>query len=96
MEVSLIIVSKKLFERKLIAHFLLDNSSKGFFSKGLDAEHWWRIYLVAFLTRSVLAVCLRARNEMGRFLFPLIANMLFVSIKLFLAGKGYCEIFLPF
>ena len=33
-------------------HFLLDNSSKGF-----DAEPWWEIYLVAFLTRSVLAAC---------------------------------------
>ena len=33
-----ILVSQKLFERKLVAHFLLDNSSKGFFSKGFDAE----------------------------------------------------------
>ena len=74
--------------RKLIAHFLLDNSSKGFFSKGSDAEHWWEINLVAFLTRSVLAACLHARNEIGSFFFPLIANMLFVSIKLFWAGKG--------
>ena len=49
-----ILVSQKLFERKLVAHFLLDNSSKGFFSKGFDAEHWWGIYLVAFLTRSVI------------------------------------------
>ena len=32
---------------------------------------------------------------MGSFFFPLIANMLFVSIKLLLAGKGFCEIFLP-
>ena len=39
----------KLFERELVAHFLLDNSSKGF-----DAEHWWEIYLVAYLTRSVI------------------------------------------
>ena len=94
--ITLIIVSQKLFERKLVAHLLLDNLSKGFFSKGFDAEHWWKIYLVAFLTRSVLAACLHARNEMGSFFYPLIANMLFVSIKLFLAGKGFCEIFLPF
>ena len=46
--------SQKLFEGKLVAHFLLDNSSKGFFSKGFDAEHWWEIDLVAFLTRSVI------------------------------------------
>ena len=26
----------KIIEGKLVAHFLLDNSSKGF-----DAEHWW-------------------------------------------------------
>ena len=50
----LILVSQKLFERKLVAHFLLDNSSERFFSKGFDAEHWWEIYLVAFLTRSVI------------------------------------------
>ena len=50
--ISLILVSQKLFERKLVALFLLDNSSKGF-----DANHWWEIYLVAFLTRSVLAAC---------------------------------------
>ena len=43
----------------------------------------------------MLAACLHARNEMGSFSFPLIANMLFVSIKLLLAGKGFCEIFLP-
>ena len=34
---------KKLFEGKLVAHFLLDNSSKGVFSKWFDAEHWWDI-----------------------------------------------------
>ena len=43
----------------------------------------------------MLAACLHARNEMGSFFFPLIANMLFVSIKLLLAGKGFFEIFLP-
>ena len=43
----------------------------------------------------MLAACLHARNEMGSFFFPVIANMLFVSIKLLLAGKGFCEIFLP-
>ena len=90
MEISLIIVSQKLFERKLVAYFLLDNSSKGF-----DAEHWWEIHSVAFLTQSLLAACLHARNEMGSFFFPLMANMLFVSMKLFLAGKGFREIFLP-
>ena len=56
-EISLILVSQKLFERKLVAHFLLDNSSKGFFRKGFDAGHWWEIYLFVFLTRSVLAAC---------------------------------------
>ena len=35
-----------------------------------------------------------ARNEIGRLFLPLIANMLFVSINS-LAGKGFCEIFLP-
>ena len=57
LEISLILVSQKLFERKLVAHFLLDNSSKGFSRNGFDAEHWWEIYLVAFLTRSMLAAC---------------------------------------
>ena len=47
------------------------------------------------MTGSVLAACLHARNEMGSFFFPQIANMLFDSIKLFLAGKGFCDIFLP-
>ena len=87
--------SWKLFERNLVAHFLLDNSNKGFFSKGIDAERWWEIKLVAFLTLSVLAACLHARNEMDSFFFPLIANMFFVSIKLFLPGKGFSD-FLPF
>ena len=44
----------------------------------------------------MLAACLHARNEMGSFFFPLIANMLFVSTKLFLAGKGFCEILTAF
>ena len=30
------------------------NRSKGFLSKGFDAEHRWEIYLVAFLTWSVI------------------------------------------
>ena len=38
--------------------------------------------------------CLPARNEMGRSLWPLMANMLFVSMK-FVTGEGFCEIFLP-
>ena len=54
MDISLILFSQKLFEGKLVAHFLLDNSSKGFFRKGFNAEHWWEINLVAFLTRSVI------------------------------------------
>ena len=83
---------KNYFKESLLPIFCLIIQVKGFFfSKGFDAEHWWEIYLVAFLTRSVLAACLHARNEMGSFVFPLIANMLFVSIKLFLAGKGLCD-----
>ena len=45
---------KNYLKESLLPIFLLDNSSKEFFSKGFDAEHWWEIYLVAFLTRSVI------------------------------------------
>ena len=71
-------------------------SRKWFFSKGFDAEHSWEIYLVALLTRSVLAACLHARNGMGSFFFPLIANMLFVSIKLFFSWKSFLQNFSAF
>ena len=38
--------------------------------------------------------CFYARNEIRRVFLPLIANVLFVSIK-FVAGKGFCQILRP-
>ena len=47
LEILLNVFSKELFERKLVVHFLLYYSGQWFFSKGVDPEHWWEIYLVA-------------------------------------------------
>ena len=35
----------KNYLKELVAHFLLDNSSKRFFSEGFNAKHSWEIYL---------------------------------------------------
>ena len=64
-----------------------------FHCKGFDPEQWWEIYLVA-CTRRALLVCTHAMEweSPGRFFFPLIVNMLFVSIAI-LAGKGFVRFF---
>ena len=43
-------------------------------------------------TTTACVACLNARNEMGSFFFPLIVNMLVVSIT-FLPGKVFCDFF---
>ena len=61
---------------------MLHYSEKRFFRKGFDPE-LYEIYLVAlrmvFDTECV--ACFHASSETGVFLWPVIANMLFVSIR---------------
>ena len=90
--------SEDLFERELVLVsqeiILKESFLPSLFKKKIPQKGAWSwIYFVAYSWFDTKWVsCFHARNEIRKGFLPLIASMLFVSIKPF-ARNGFCDIF---